>query len=294
MPERGVFAHNSFFLIGAPKCGTTSVATHLSEHPQISFSHPKEPHFFSTDYPFGPEGLRHLDDYLTLFPSKKDAQRFGEGSVFYLYSEHAINRIEAITENRAKYIVCLRDPVMASFSLHAQHVAFGWEPERDYLAALLRDEEGSARANPDPKLASVLNYARFYQYAPYVTRLLNQVDEERVFISVLERDGRNPSSFYARLHEFLGISSREVDHSLRVNDARRIGNETLYHILTSPGVLALARQARRLFAPKGFGLKRPIRKISISERRAAHDIFRDDIKETAWLAQFDPRLWETP
>jgi hypothetical protein len=291
MTDAKLFAENAFFLIGAPKCGTTSLAKHLSEHPEISFSDPKEPHFFSPDYPFGPSGLESLEDYLDFFPEKVDARRFGEGSVFYLYSERAIERIEALTETRARYIVCLRDPVKASFSLHAQHVAFGWDPERDYLTALRRNETDRGRANPDPKLANVLNYARFYQYAPYLARLLDQVDEARVFFSVMERDSQNLQALYDRLHRFLRVSDREVDHRVRVNDARRIESDLLYRALTSRGALSLARVARRLVAPNGFGLKRPIRQITDAETRAALDVFRDDIEKTAQLAGFDPLLW---
>ncbi|WP_040414858.1 sulfotransferase [Desulfococcus multivorans] len=37
-----------FFIIGAPRCGTTSLSRYLSKHPDICFSRPKEPHYFST------------------------------------------------------------------------------------------------------------------------------------------------------------------------------------------------------------------------------------------------------
>jgi hypothetical protein len=39
----------NFFIIGAPKCGTTSLSVYLSEHQEIVMSNPKEPHYFSTD-----------------------------------------------------------------------------------------------------------------------------------------------------------------------------------------------------------------------------------------------------
>ena len=38
-----------FFIIGAPKCGTTSLSIYLSQHPEVCFSEPKEPHFVLTD-----------------------------------------------------------------------------------------------------------------------------------------------------------------------------------------------------------------------------------------------------
>ena len=40
----------NFFILGAPKCGTTSVAAWLSEHQEVYMSPTKEPHFFNTDH----------------------------------------------------------------------------------------------------------------------------------------------------------------------------------------------------------------------------------------------------
>lgn len=39
----------NFFIIGAPKCGTTSLAHYLGEHPDIFMSYPKEPFYFCPD-----------------------------------------------------------------------------------------------------------------------------------------------------------------------------------------------------------------------------------------------------
>jgi Sulfotransferase family len=36
-----------FFLVGAPRCGTTSLSRYLAANPQVCFSRPKEPHYFS-------------------------------------------------------------------------------------------------------------------------------------------------------------------------------------------------------------------------------------------------------
>ena len=43
----------NFFIIGAPKCGTTSLAAWLAEHPAIYMSQIKEPHYFSSDLNHG-------------------------------------------------------------------------------------------------------------------------------------------------------------------------------------------------------------------------------------------------
>lgn len=42
----------NFFILGVPKCGTSSLAWWLSQHPQVWFSRIKEPHFFNDDSGF--------------------------------------------------------------------------------------------------------------------------------------------------------------------------------------------------------------------------------------------------
>ena len=38
-----------FFLLGAPKCGTSAPYEYFREHPPIFMPRLKEPHYFSTD-----------------------------------------------------------------------------------------------------------------------------------------------------------------------------------------------------------------------------------------------------
>ncbi len=46
----GLMMINNFALIiGAMKCGTTSLFSYLAQHPEISACQPKEPDFFSYD-----------------------------------------------------------------------------------------------------------------------------------------------------------------------------------------------------------------------------------------------------
>jgi hypothetical protein len=55
----------NFFIIGAPKCGTTAMANFLENNPQVFMSFPKEPNFFNTDHNIGIFG--QLNQYLKLF-----------------------------------------------------------------------------------------------------------------------------------------------------------------------------------------------------------------------------------
>ena len=39
----------NFFIVGAPKCGTTSLQYYLQQHPDIFMSNYNEPHYFGKD-----------------------------------------------------------------------------------------------------------------------------------------------------------------------------------------------------------------------------------------------------
>ena len=40
-----------FFIVGAPKCGTTALAWYLRDRPDVFMLKPKEPHYFADDLP---------------------------------------------------------------------------------------------------------------------------------------------------------------------------------------------------------------------------------------------------
>src|SRR5210317_560697 len=113
----------NFFILGAPKCGTTSLAYWLSQHPNVYVSPDKEPLHYSTDFPAStPHSER---SYLDLFAEATEQHiAIGEASVWYLRSKDAVANIEnEIPE--AKYIVMLRNPVEMAPSLHWQTVFNG-------------------------------------------------------------------------------------------------------------------------------------------------------------------------
>src|SRR5262245_35065298 len=81
----------TFFIIGAPKCGTTSLAAWLADHPDIFMSPTKEPHYFNTDHK---RYLNSLAGYEQLFEDATDRHSaVGEASVWYLYSANAVENI---------------------------------------------------------------------------------------------------------------------------------------------------------------------------------------------------------
>jgi hypothetical protein len=143
----------NFFIIGANKGGTTSLAKYLDEHPQAFLSWPKEPHFFgrvdllgSEAVPLGPGGplLRKyaeaavsfatLEEYATLFAgAPPGAIAIGEASTGYLASQRAAHNIRHVLP-RARLIASLRHPAERAFSNYKMYRKEGLEQGDDFTA----------------------------------------------------------------------------------------------------------------------------------------------------------------
>ena len=123
-----------FFLVGAPKCGTTALHTYLSRHPDIGMARAKEPNFFAADT------VRHrafptLPHYLSNFDGIRGKARIGEGSVLYLSSPAAPQAIHNFNTS-AQIIIMLRDPIEVMHALHSQRLHGGSEHMVSFEAAV--------------------------------------------------------------------------------------------------------------------------------------------------------------
>jgi hypothetical protein len=104
-----------FFIVGAPKSGTTAMYFYLKQHPEIFMPERKELHFFGSDF-FAPHFVRDLKDYLKFFEGADNKKRIGEASPWYLYSKRAAFEIKEFNPD-ADIIIMLRNPVDMMYSL---------------------------------------------------------------------------------------------------------------------------------------------------------------------------------
>ncbi|ELS05437.1 tetratricopeptide repeat protein,sulfotransferase family protein [Xenococcus sp. PCC 7305] len=109
-----------FLIIGAGKCGTTSLYSYLDNHPQILLPNNKEINFFSKNFTNG------WDWYLSQFPTITDDPEFitGEASPSYFFRRHVPERIYQTAPN-TKLIVLLRNPADRSISDYYQNKKTG-------------------------------------------------------------------------------------------------------------------------------------------------------------------------
>ncbi len=121
---------NYLFLVGAPKCGTSSLARMLGRHPEISVASIKEPtHFtdFNTRDWTGPgiDGLRKSivsdrAEYNALFAAKPEAAWRVDASTDYLSCPVSAERIAAFRDDpdvgEVRVAAILRDPIARAIS----------------------------------------------------------------------------------------------------------------------------------------------------------------------------------
>ena len=117
----------NFIVIGAAKCGTTSICDLLSSHPDVFMSNPKEPCFFSHMN----EDFRTRDWYESLFDAVSGESAVGEGSTAYTHPDviDATSRqiLEAIPDCRLIYMV--RHPIRRLESDWRMRRHEGWTSE---------------------------------------------------------------------------------------------------------------------------------------------------------------------
>lgn len=112
-----------FIIIGASKCGTTSLHYYLGLHPQISMSKEKEPDFFIRE--------RNWDKGIDWYKSNFTGQEVLHGEASPSYSAYPIykgvpERIYSIVPN-VKIIYIIRDPIERIISGYIQRYSDGNE-----------------------------------------------------------------------------------------------------------------------------------------------------------------------
>jgi len=123
-----------FFIVGAPKAGTTSLFHYLNTHPEIKMSSAKEPNYFSDKELFdqglyyGTSRIDTLQKYNSLFSGRKKEKLMGESSVSYLYYSEVPKRIKVYNTD-SKIIVMLRNPVDRAFSHYLMDYRLGLTSE---------------------------------------------------------------------------------------------------------------------------------------------------------------------
>ncbi len=190
----------NFFIIGAPKCGTTSIHAYLTEHPDVCVSRIKEPLYFCGQ-PISTVG--DLGSYLSLFAHCSSAKAVGEASALYLYYD-VVPRILRISPS-AKFIVAVRNPIDMAISYHNQTLYSYEQAEPDFERAW-RASGSDVRMGPNCRDPRLLDYRAICRLGSQLARLLALVDARHVHVVVFDDLCRAPDTVYRDLLRFLELA----------------------------------------------------------------------------------------
>lgn len=217
----------NFLIIGAQKCGTSSLYMYLTKHPYISPSIRKETHFF--DYNF----KKGILWYRAHFPSilYKNYVKYkmnkeiitGEATPYYLFHPHAPKRIYSILPE-VKLIVMLRNPVDRSYSHYYHQVS----RSREYLSFEEAIQKENERLNGEiKKMMEDEHYFSFnHIHYSYLSRGI-YVDQLKIWMSLFpkkqmlilksEEFFNNPCQIFHQVIKFLGLPRWELKDYRKYN-----------------------------------------------------------------------------
>jgi hypothetical protein len=178
----------NLIVMGAQKCGTTSLHYYLGLHPEIYMSKEKELNYFVAEYNWG----KGIDWYRSHF--RANARILGEASNSYSnfpFYPGVPERMHAIIPE-ARLIYILRDPVERILS-HYMHLWTSGEESRP-LPEALEDLESS------PYVSRSMYHRQVEQYLPYFS-------DSRILIITAEALLRDRLNTLQRVYSFLNVDS---------------------------------------------------------------------------------------
>ncbi len=293
-----------FFIVGAPKCGTTAMQEYLRQHPDIFMPDMKEIHHFADDLLKHDDPFLDRDRYLSLFAGAHEHQLIGEASVYHLFSRNAARNIKSFCPN-AKIIIILRNPVDMLYSRHAQLVYNGAEDILDFEASLAAEEK---RRNGEliPKnirIEKKLLHREVVKFAAQVKRYFDMFGRDKVQVIIYDDLRKDTAKVYQETLGFLNVNDSFRPDFKVINPNKRVRTRTLQHLLKTPP--SLMRIAGKLLLPQSCrnlllnGLKKlntqfvPRQPMSPELRRRLQKEFTPEIKNLSELLGRDLTHWCT-
>ncbi|MCK4787025.1 MAG: sulfotransferase domain-containing protein [Desulfobacteraceae bacterium] len=189
----------NFIVIGAAKCGTTSICDLLGEHPQVFMLDPKEPHFFGRDDP-----KKTLEWYEALFKSAEGKIAIGEGSTSYTHPNIIHQAASGITEYipGCRLIYMVRNPI--------KRLESDWK---------MRKHEGWAEGPVNEAVKrqpTLITHGMYWQNLSVYRKLF---PDKQILIVFLEDFAQNPKQELKRCFEHI-----HVETSVSIADADKPRN----------------------------------------------------------------------
>jgi len=300
----------NFYILGAPKCGTSAMSAYLAEHPNVFMSDPKEPMFWASDFPAYQKqvpGMRTMNDYLGIFKHSTDQHStVGEATTYYLMSTVAVQRILNFNPD-SRFLVMLRNPIDLVPAYHNEKL-FDFTEDVEHFETAWNLQQERARGRCIPPSCSqpeMLQYRRVAALGSQITRLQKLVDPNRLAIVLFDDFTANTQATYLRILKFLELPDDGRTSFPRVNERRaprfrRLN--ALYH--TNHDVMqrivhGVRRKARSITPLRNLwnaiqSKPRARTKISKETRQDLTAFFEDEIRLLSEVLGRDLDHWLSP
>jgi hypothetical protein len=288
----------NFFIVGAPKSGTTSLFHYLNQHPGVFMPAVKEPCYFASE--FRPENffreyrkiiasscVADWRDYLALFDGANGATAIGEASVCYLWSPTAARNIFDRIPG-ARIIAVLRHPAERAWSQYLQGVANG------HVRESFREQIEACIASRETLFGPTHPFLEFGMYCEQIKVYLDLFPRENVRIYFYQ-DGL--ASIVADIFRFL-IADPAFSADLSRKHLEAATSETgsaLFRLLRKHGLWQALRNlapasVRPLFRKLAFR-KRAVPSMNREDRRFLCEYYKEDVQRLALLLNRDLTSW---
>ncbi len=265
----------NFFIVGAPRCGTTSLYEYLNQTPGVFMSPIKEPNYFCVSV--NPniklsQVIRDKKKYLNLFKHVKDEIAIGEASVPYLWDPKAPLSIhEAVPD--ARIIMILRDPVERALSHYLLLVGLGSE-NLSFSDAIRK----AIKAKPDYS-GRIIETGLYFEQVKRYEKIFGL---DQIKIIIFEEFVADTWNSVKDVLRFLGVKNDPPGSINEVHNVFTLPRGKLAtKIITNPALrnvvrIAFPRSSRKSLR-KIFTTKSPKPKMLPQDRKFLEDVYRNDV-----------------
>jgi hypothetical protein len=238
----------NFLIVGAEKCGTTSLYQYLKQHPDVYLPAKKELHYFAYDDigkiardPGGQSVLTHAcatrEEYESYYRGIGAYAAVGEVSPSYFYFSQTSERLQSELDD-PRIIIMLRDPVKKAHSQY-MHLVRDNREHLSFFDALMAEEQRIEAA-----WGPLWRYTESSLYSSRVAKYLQVFGKDRVKIGFFEDLLKSPKTVVNDLFEFIGVApDGSIDTSRVYNKSGRPRSRLLADFLAKPNPVTTA--ARR-------------------------------------------------
>ena len=205
----------NLLIVGAAKCGTTSLHNYLKQHSDIFMTEHKEPHFLINSE-IGEDrvhkAVTSLEEYKKMFKTEGKYRYKGESSVMYLaFPEFSIKNIKKYLDPDVKVIIMLRNPIERAFAGYLHNLRYNPSEDLSFEDAFDKSEERYHQVGnmtPDTRYLHVGNYHS--QVESFMTMF-----NDNVLVILYDDYVNNINLCLSNIFNFLSIDKISVDTSRR-------------------------------------------------------------------------------